>query len=142
MITRELAEIGRQGRRYRANALAPYGLNDYHAVFLPAIAENPGLSQDRLAQILCFNKSSIARRVAALEEEGLVQRIPNKRDKRIIELTLTAKASELMPSIRKAMKDWDSYLMEGISQEEQAMLNRLLSHIKERAVSWKEDVHE
>jgi len=141
MISKDLSEIVRQGRRYRTDALAPYGLTYYHGVFLPAIAENPGLSQDQLAQILCLNKSNVARRVASLEEEGLVERTPNTRDKRITQLTLTDKAMQLLPMIRTALREWDDYLTQGITEEERALLERLLAGIKERAVSWKEEAH-
>ena len=142
MLIRDLAEIARQGRRYRAAALETYGLTYFHASFLPAIAEHPGLSQDQLAQLLCMNKSNVARRIATLEEEGLVQRTPSARDRRVMEVSLTPKASALLPAIQDALRTWDEYLRQDMTEEEQALLARLISHVKERAVSWKEDAHE
>ena len=142
MLIRDLAEIARQGRRYRAAALEPYGLTYYHASFLPVIAEHPGLSQDQLAQLLCMNKSNVARRIVALEEEGLVQRTPSSRDRRVMEVSLTEKASSLLPVLRDVLHTWDEYLRQDMTEEEQALLARLLSHVRERAVSWKEDAHE
>ena len=142
MLIRDLAEIARQGRRYRAAALEPYGLTHYHASFLPAIDEHPGLSQDQLAQLLCMNKSNVARRIATLEEEGLVHRTPSSRDRRVMEVSLTEKARALLPVIRHTQQTWDEYLRQDMTPEEQALLARLLSHIRDRAVSWKEDPHE
>ena len=142
MLIRDLTEIARQGHRYRDAALEPYGLTYYHASFLPAIDEHPGLSQDQLAQLLCMNKSNVTRRIASLEEEGMVNRSPSARDRRVMEVTLTEKARALLPVIRHTQQTWDEYLRQDMTPEEQALLAKLLSRIRDRAISWKEDPHE
>ena len=139
MIIRHLTEILRQGRRYRKNTLGPLGLNCSHSGCLVEIADHPGLSQDQLAQLLCLDKSTVARRVAALEEEGYVERLPSGRDKRVMELMATPKAQEVLPSIRQILLAWDEYLTEGMTPEECQTLEKLLERVKDRAAAWRKD---
>lgn len=139
MIVRHLTEILRQGRRYRKSMLEPLGLNCSHSGCLVEIADHPGLSQDQLAQLLCLDKSNVARRVAQLEEEGYVERRPSARDKRVMELMATAKAQEVLPRVRQILLAWDAYLTEGMTEEECEVLEKLLCRVKERAAQWRKD---
>ena len=71
-IIRDITEIARCGAQYRSDNLAALGLKGCHASYLTEICANPGLSQDRLARLICINKSNVARQAAILEEEGFL----------------------------------------------------------------------
>jgi len=142
MIFQTLTEILRQSRRYRRIMLEPLGLTPFHSSYLTEIDSQPGLSQDQLAQLLCLDKSNVARRVAAMEEEGFISRTPGARDKRVMELRLTQRAQEVLPPVREILNQWDDYLTEGMTEEERALLDALLTRLKDRAAAWrKEDCH-
>ena len=85
-IIRNVTEIVRCTSQYRTEYLAPMGLKSCHASYLTEICANPGISQDKLASIICINKSNVARQAAILEEEGFITRIPSTTDKRIMQL--------------------------------------------------------
>ena len=98
-IIRDITEIARCGAEYRAVQLTPMGLKGCHASYLSEICADPGISQDKLAQRICINKSNIARQVAFLEEEGFVTRSPAPQDKRVMQLYPTEKTLALLPQI-------------------------------------------
>ena len=69
-IIRDITEIARCGAQYKVDTLSPMGLKGCHASYLSEICANPGISQDKLSQRICINKSNVARQAAILEEDG------------------------------------------------------------------------
>lgn len=139
-IVKTMNEIVRCGMQYRNEQLAPFGLKSSHASYLLEICRSPGISQDTLAKRICFNKSNIARQIAVLEEGGFVRRKPGAEDKRVMELYPTEKTLELMPQIRQVLRSWRSYLMEGLSEDEIAVLDKALTSMRSRAGDWMEEL--
>ena len=138
-IIRDITEIARCGSQYRTEALAPMGLKACHASYLTEICAHPGISQDKLAARICINKSNVARQAAALEEDGFITRIPSPTDKRIMQLYPTQKTLDLLPSITPILGCWEACLTADISEEEKALLERLLSRMKDKASHWMEN---
>ena len=138
-IIKTMNEIVRCGRQYRNEHLAEFGLKSSHASYLLEICRSPGISQDVLAKRICFNKSNIARQIVVLEEGGFVLRKPSEDDKRVMELYPTEKTLEMMPRIRQVLGDWRGYLMEGLTVEEIAVLDKALETMRSRAGAWVEE---
>ena len=138
-IIKTMNEVVRCGKQYRSERLAAFGLKSSHASYLLEVCRSPGISQDMLAKRICFNKSNIARQIVVLEEGGFVTRKPSAEDKRVMELYPTEKTLELMPQIRQILRDWRCYLMEGLSEEEIAVLDKAMEHMRSRAGDWMED---
>ena len=139
-IMKDITEITRVSVQYRTDAFAPLGLKACHGSYLQEICRSPGISQDVLAKRICFNKSNIARQIVVLEEGGFVLRKPSVEDKRVMELYPTEKTLELMPQIRQVLGDWRSYLMEGLTAEEMAVLDKALTSMRSRAEAWMEEL--
>ena len=137
-IIRDMLEISRCGVQYRSDKLAPLGLKSIHASYLTEICANPGISQDKLARIICINKSNVARQVAVLEEDGFVRREPSAADKRVMELYPTEKTLELMPQIRQILQQWEHELTDDLTEEEVETISRILAKMKEKAAAWME----
>ncbi len=138
-IIRDMLEISRCGVQYRADNLAQYGLKSIHASYLTEICANPGISQDRLARIICINKSNVARQVAVLEEDGFVRRIPSEADKRVMELYPTERTLELLPKIKQMLACWENCITQDLSEEEKSSLSDLLRKMSQRASRYMED---
>lgn len=138
-IIKTMNEITRCGNQYRNENLAAFDLKSCHASYLLEICRSPGISQDTLARRICFNKSNIARQVAALEEGGFVERRPSVEDKRVIELYPTEKTLDRMPQIRQVLGQWSRYLTEDLTEEEIALLDKILTSMKARAAAWVEE---
>lgn len=137
-ITRDLSEIARSGMQYRNEQMQPYGLKSCHAMNLSQICSNPGISQDALTRLRHADKSSIARQVATMEDEGFITRTPCNDDKRVMKLYPTDKALALLPKITQILEYWEDLLTQDFSEEEIDTLTALLAKMKKRAAQWKE----
>ena len=137
-INRKILAIARCNTQYRSEKMAPFGLKACHTSYLVQICANPGISQDRLAQLIFINKSNVARQAAFLEEEGYIRREPSQADRRVIELYPTDKALELLPQVREILMDWEQYITEDVTPEEVEILTRVLAKMKDKAALWME----
>ena len=137
-IIRDITEIARCGAQYRTETLAPMGLKACHASYLLEISAHPGISQDKLAARICINKSNVARQTAILEEDGFIIRTPSTQDKRIMQLYPTEKTLDLLPRIREILHQWEVCLTADVSDEEMAILERVLERMKDKSSEWME----
>lgn len=138
-IIRDITEITRCGVQYRTDRFVPMGLKACHGSYLIEICANPGISQEQLAQSICINKSNIARQAAALEEAGFIQRCACGKDKRVMRLYPTEKTTALLPEILQIMNSWQDMLTQDLSDSEQALLERMLARMKQRASTYMEE---
>lgn len=137
-IISDLAQTSRCCAHYRSRRLEAYGLNVRQARLLMEVCATPGVSQDTLSRRLCIEKSVVARTMASLEEGGYVERPTCQKDKRVIRLHPTQKALELQPRLQELWAECELFLAEEMSEEEVAMLERLLEQMKLRAAKWME----
>ena len=137
-IIRDITEITRAGAEYKATNLAPYGLKGCHASYLAEICACPGISQDKLAQKICINKSNVARQAAILEEDGFILRKPSQADKRVMELYPTEKTLKLMPEITEVLDKWEDFLLADLSDEEVEHVHFVLQRMRDKASGWME----
>ncbi len=139
-ILKSITEITRCATQYKAAALAPWGLKSCHASYLAEICADPGLSQDKLAQRICINKSNVARQAAFLEEAGFITRCSCDLDKRVMRLYPTEKALELLPQITQVLDTCENMLTEGLDSEDMRSLCHALSRLKANASRVMEDL--
>lgn len=128
--------IARCATQYRSEALAEFGLKSCHASYLRYIYEHPGVSQEQLAQAIYFNKSSVARQLAALEEDGFVRREACEKDRRVICLYVTDKTAALIPRIREILREWEDMMIRDLTPEEQLALGSILEKLRDRAAAY------
>ena len=118
---------------YRGRCLEAEGINGYQHSYLLRICEQPGLTQDELAQAIYVNKSNVTRQLALLEQEGFVTRQPGETDRRQMAVYPTDKARALYPRVRQVAMDWEAALLEGMGEEERAALAVSLEKMAARA---------
>ena len=135
-IIRDITEITRAGAEYKTTNLAPYGLKGCHASYLAEICACPGISQDKLAQKICINKSNVARQAAILEDDGFILRKPSQADKRVMELYPTEKTLTLMPEITEILNKWEDFLLADLSEEEVEHVHFILQRMRDKASGW------
>ncbi len=132
----DMLAVIRCGDQYRNEQVAPYGLRACHIGYLSRICYHPGISQDRLAQMMFVNKSNAARQAVLLEKEGFITRTPSASDKRVMELNPTQKALDLMPELRRIVEAWDDVVTADLSPEEVEVVTRLVARLKEKAATY------
>lgn len=128
-----MGQIARCGGIYRTSRLPEDTPPPFHHNLLITICDRPGLSQDRLARLMCLNKSTITRRLSYLEEHGYVVRMPSESDKRVLLVTPTEKAHELLPRIKALTEEWSDAVTAELSEEELASLRSMLARLAARA---------
>lgn len=134
-ISQILKEISFLGRAYREKMLEPIGVNPRLGMYLREIGAAPGISQEQLTQRIGINKSNVARQVAALEEEGYIQRRSCGKDKRVLRLYPTEKALSLLPRINQVMDAWEQLLVAGLTEADQQTLEAMLLRLRDSALS-------
>lgn len=137
-ITRNLNIIARCGNQFRSVLLSGQRVSAVQASYLLHICAKPGMSQERLAHALHVNPSNAARQLSLLENEGFIDRRVTPQDKRLMEIHPTDKALAVIPRIREVNDQWNAYLTEGIPSEDLVALERMLDHMRSRAIAWDE----
>ena len=132
-IMKSLNNISRCQATFRAEKLNAEGLCSGHHAFVLAICHNPGRSQEELAKELCLNKSTVARVLTNLEEQGYIIRKSDKEDKRKFLVFPTEKMLKIFPKVRAVAKEWNSLISADISEEEMAVFYSVLAKMEESA---------
>jgi len=102
---------------------------NYFALILIEHGEG-NLTQKELAGQLETDKVSVVRVVDYLSAKGYVQRVGSLVDRRKYCLTLTDKAKEVLPGIKKSMQEITATAFEGLTGVQQVEFISTLSQIK------------
>lgn len=137
-LMHNILAISRCSTAYRQPILAPLGIKPMHASYLICICRNPGITQDQLSKKLFLDKSSVARQISFLEENGFINRQGSETDRRVMHVYPTQKAIDALPEVRKSFRDWENLVSEGLTDEERDVLVSLLEKLKQRASEWME----
>lgn len=122
--------------QYRGERLSGSGLNGYQCGYILNICQNPGVTQDQLAQQIHVNRSNVTRQLALLEENGFVERRQSESDKRVIEVYPTKKATAALPVVLDVLHEWSDYLTEDFTDEEMDCLKSLLERVTRKAENY------
>lgn len=131
-LLRMINNISRCGSTFRAAHSSKNLPGIYHS-YAFAVCKNPGWSQDRLAKHLCINKSSVARHLAFLEDNGYIERRTCERDKRETLVFPTQKMLDILPEITAITREWNARLTEGISEDELKVFTDVLAKLSDKA---------
>lgn len=129
-IMRKMNIISRCESLYRTEQKSLNLPGLYHSYVL-AICYQPGKSQDFLAKHLCINKSSVARHLSFLEQEGYITRETCPEDKRELLVFPTDKMLAIHPLVVSITKEWNVRLAEGISEDELTLFHSILDKMVE-----------
>lgn len=136
---KDLNAISRGTTLFRDDKLKRYGISGYQVKYLFNVCNNRGVSQDELARALFVNKSNVTRQIAALERAGLVRREQAAEDKRVYRIYPTAKAEELMPTIRAVNDEWKELICAGLSRDDIEKLGEVLEKLVNNAKRYGEE---
>ena len=100
-------------------------------LYLVRIAENPGIIQEELSELLKVDRSTVARSVKKLEAKGLVQQKAAKDSKKNKEWFVTEKGKKLYPFILAENDYSEETSLQGFSQAEVKALEEMLVRVRE-----------
>jgi len=128
-LVRDLARLLRR-RFEQGAALEALGLTRNQGFVLVYIAQQQGLSQARLAELLQIEPIALVRLLDRLEEVGLVERRLDPRDRRVWRLYLTAGAGPMLERIRRINRAVGAEALAGLATAEQTALIEVLRRLK------------
>lgn len=118
---------------FRTEKLDNSELGACHHSYVLAICRNPGISGEELAELICVNKSNVARNLSYLEEHGYVRREQAKDDKRVTLCCPTDKMLEILPKVKEAIAQWNRSLTNDLTDEEVAVFTAVLDKMAKKA---------
>lgn len=127
--------IYRHTRMYYNHELGKLGLGSGDHIFILKLSEKEGITQNEITGRLHFDKAHTARTIVKLMEQGYVIKKIDENDKRAYRLFLTQKGKEIIPQIKKIMKNWTETLMADLGERDRDKLYKMLLKISDVAVT-------
>ncbi len=124
-----LAQLGGLAAAQFAARLAELDLTPPHAGVLRIVGQNPGLSQQAVAERLGAAPSRVVKLVDELAAKGLIERHRSASDRRNYELSIPKSAADRLGAVRRAVSQHDAALVAGLSQAEVKQLVALLAKV-------------
>jgi DNA-binding MarR family transcriptional regulator len=113
----------------------PYVITPPQWFALSSLASEQDLPIGTLAQRLAFDASVVTGIIKRLEQHGLVERVHDRTDYRLVRLHLTAEGQEITHMLASAATTFNQRLLQGFSQEEREMLLQQFARIRANALS-------
>jgi MarR family transcriptional regulator, transcriptional regulator for hemolysin len=96
---------------------------------LVTLADNEGVTQRRLAQLIMIDPAPLGRNLDRLERRGWMMRHPRPGDRRARSLAITSKAREHLPLIRRLFQESDVAALQSLSRDERQLLTEALRRV-------------
>ena len=114
--------LARSHRAKAASMLADIGLFPGQEILLMQLAEKDGKPQKSLCESIGLDHSTVAKSVARLERDGLIERRKCPEDGRISQVHLTSKGREMTDAIARVWAELERQTTKDLSASEQQML--------------------
>lgn len=136
-ILREIGMIARALDSISNIEFKEYDLTKGQYLYLVRICENPGIIQEKLAEMLKVDRSTAARAIKKLEMQGFIEKKEDAVNRKIKKLFPTDKASTVYPILKREGDHSDRVALSGFSEEETEILFQLLKRVRENIeVDW------
>ena len=107
-------------------------------LYLVRICENPGIIQEKLAELIKVDRATANRAIKKLEVNGFIEKKDDKVNKKIKKLYATEKGANIFPFIIRENVHSNSVALAGFSEEEIEVLFGLLQRARKNIeVDWK-----
>jgi len=125
-LGKEINELARDVKKFLHYHLDGHSLGDGQFGILYEVFHSPGISQEKLSKKRNVDKTTTAKAVKKLINNGYIQREKDKADKRVYCLLCTEKAVELMPEIERIIKLENEVLTESLSEDEVEVFRKIM----------------
>lgn len=98
--------------------------------WLVTIKNYDNLSMSGLAKTLNISKTQITPRIDELVNNGLLERVPDENDRRVLRIALTAEGEDLIHNSNKTVKEALNLLLNPLSPDELEELGKSIETIK------------
>ncbi|MFB9410721.1 MULTISPECIES: MarR family winged helix-turn-helix transcriptional regulator [Dactylosporangium] len=124
-----LQRAARGAKTASADALRALGVHIGQNFLLDQLWQQDALSTGELARRLEVEVPTITRMTQRMEAAGLVTRVRDETDRRVVRIELTDLGRSLRTRVPEALDAVSARALEGLSDEECRQLIRLLEHV-------------
>jgi DNA-binding MarR family transcriptional regulator len=124
----------RRSQKFYTERLKDLDVTSGQYMYIVAICENVGKTQDDLSQEMMIDKGTAARVLFQLEMNGFLTRSVNPIDRREYNIFPTDKAVAVYPEILKVREEWHQKLTENFSDIEREIFEKLLEKAMKNAI--------
>ncbi|MCC2931590.1 MarR family winged helix-turn-helix transcriptional regulator [Bacillus sp. LBG-1-113] len=136
-ILREIGMIARALDSISNIGFKEYNLTKGQYLYLVRICENPGIIQEKLAEMIKVDRTTAARAIKKLEMNGFIKKMDDDHNKKIKKLFPTEKGKDVFPVIKRENDHSNSVALAGFSEKEAETIFHLLQRIRKNVeVDW------
>ena len=130
--------ISKHTNVYIDQALSEFGLFSCHRTFIKIITNNPGITRDKIKNMVHIHPSNTTRIIDFLEEKEYIIKKISKEDRRICELYPLPKLKEVYDVLVKAESEWIDIITKDLKKED---LEKYQAFLKQSAILSIECIH-
>lgn len=129
-ILREIGMIARALDSISNIEFKEYDLTKGQYLYLVRICENPGIIQEKLAEMIKVDRTTAARAIKKLEMTGFIEKKDDEHNKKIKKLYPTEKGNNVYPFIKRENDYSNTVALEGFSEKEVDTIFNLLQRVR------------
>ncbi|MDQ0159556.1 MarR family winged helix-turn-helix transcriptional regulator [Alkalibacillus salilacus] len=129
-ILREIGMISRALDSISNIEFKEYDLVKGQYLYIVRICENPGIIQEKLAEMIKVDRTTAARAIKNLERNGFVEKKSDQHNKKIKKLFPTEKGEKVYPFIIRENEYSNSVALEGFSESEIETISNFLQRVR------------
>jgi DNA-binding MarR family transcriptional regulator len=129
-ILREIGMIARALDSISNIEFKEFDLTKGQYLYLVRICENPGIIQEKLAEMIKVDRTTTSRAIRKLEINGFIEKTDDEHNKKIKKLFPTEKGENVYPYIKRENDYSNLVALEGFSESEVETLSHLLQRVR------------
>ncbi|MED4689907.1 MarR family winged helix-turn-helix transcriptional regulator [Peribacillus frigoritolerans] len=129
-ILREIGMIARALDSISNIEFKEHDLTKGQYLYLVRICENPGIIQEKLAEMIKVDRTTAARAIKKLEINGFIEKKEDKHNKKIKKLFPTEKGKNVYPFIKRENDYSNIVALEGFSEREVETISDFLQRVR------------
>jgi DNA-binding MarR family transcriptional regulator len=129
-ILREIGMIARALDSISNIEFKEYDLTKGQYLYLVRICENPGIIQEKLAEMIKVDRTTAARSIQKLELNGFIEKKDDQHNKKIKKLFPTKKGENVYPFLRRENNYSNTIALAGFSETEVETIFNLLQRAR------------
>ena len=126
-VPKDISTLYRKMQAFLNIQLEPIGLSSGKAMFLFCLYDHEFLTQSEICKKLDMDKSTVAKMLIRLENEGYITKEVSSKDIRSFAVRLTDHARSLVPKARKVHDDWVVEITSDLTDLEKGIFFELLT---------------
>ncbi len=125
-ILREIGMIARCLESIANIEFKDLNLNKGQFLYLVRICENPGIIQEKVAEMIKVDRTTAARAIKKLEQQGFIVKVRDEENKKIKKLYATEKGMQLNPFFERELEHSSNVILKDFTDEDKEKIYQYL----------------